>query len=1311
GGWSPTLAEVRAHLGGRLPEALVPTALVVLDSLPLTARGKVDRGALPNPGSSGSAGSAGMGGAVGWRAPRTPVEEILAAIWSEVLGVERVGADDNFFDLGGHSLLATRAISQVRSAFQVELGLHELFEEPTLRGLAGRIEAAVRSGERPVAPALERVPRGGEGDLPLSFAQQRLWFIDQLEGGSLYNVPIGLRLEGELSVAVLSLVLAEVVRRHEVLRTVFPGAGGQARQVILPPAGCAVALVDLTNLPPALREPVAAASITEEALRPFDLGRGPLLRMGLWRLGETEHLLLLALHHIVSDGWSLGVLVREVTDLYTAFSSGQPSPLAELPVQYADFAVWQRSWLSGDVLEGELAYWRQRLSGAPPVLELPFDRARPLVEGRRGGWVATRFPAAVSRGVAALGRTHDATPFMVLLAAFAALLARLSGQEDVVVGTPVANRNRVEIEGLIGFFVNTLALRVELRGDLEFGELLKSAREAALGGYVHQDLPFERVVEELQPQRSLAHAPVFQVMLALQNVPVVEMELPGLLLSPVTIEPESEKFDLSLGLSEGPEGLVGTWGYNPELFDRATVMRLAGSFEVLLAAAQRQPRQRTWELPLLSEAEHHQLLVDWNDTAAAEVPRRCLHELLEAQVERRSEAPAVLAGDVELSYRELEARANRLARYLRSLGVGPEVRAGLYLERGPERIVALLAILKAGGAYVPLDPSYPSARLAFMLEDSGAAVLLTQRSLAEPPLSGTVEVVCVDGERERQAIGEQSAARVASGVTGDNLAYVIYTSGSTGRPKGVAVRHQGVCEVIGRSLALFGWGRQQAPSRVLQLASVGFDASVLEIFGALASGGQIHLLTEETRVSLADLPERLRALRITAMVLPPSLLETLPPGDFRDLRTVVVGGEICPPEMVLRWARGRSFWNCYAPTEATIYATAMRCAEPASPVSLGRPIANVRIRLLGRGFQPVPVGVDGEIHIAGAGVARGYFGRPELTAERFVPDPWAEQPGERMYRTGDLGRYRASGLLGFIGRVDEQVKIRGFRIEPGEIEAALLACAGVGHAAVVLRDDLSTGRGLVAYVAPEPDEVLDGASLREQLSGKLPPYMMPARFVSLPALPLTPSGKVDRKALLHFELAGVEPAPGRAFGAGDQVGELLAGIYGEVLGCERVGQESSFFDLGGHSLLATQVVSRVRGAFGVELGLRALFEEPTVGGLAKRIASLLSQGRAATPPIVALGRDEHELPLSFAQERLWFLQQLEPGSAAYNIPFELELAGTLSIGALSAALAEVVRRHESLRTTFVSVAGILRQRIAPAAPAVALPLVDLSVLP
>ncbi|HZI09664.1 MAG TPA: amino acid adenylation domain-containing protein, partial [Myxococcus sp.] len=1283
---------LRAFLEQKLPEYMVPSALVPLPALPLNANGKVDRKALPAP-------EAPTSDVDTFVAPRTPTEEQLARIFAEVLGAARVGVHDDFFELGGHSLLATQVVSRIRATLGVELPLGELFSAPTVDALAGRLAHLGRASQQSILLAPRDAP------LPLSFAQQRLWFLDQLEPGSaFYNVPGVLHLEGALDTAALGQALRALMIRHEVLRTTFQREAGVPTQRIHPEPLTELTTVELEALSSGARDAEARRLASEEALRPFDLERGPLIRLRLLRLGPTEHRLLVTLHHIISDGWSIDVMLRELGVLYRAFASGQTPELPPLPVQYADFAAWQRQWLQADVLQSRLDWWRQQLAGAPSFLDLPTDRPRPALQTHHGATLGVRLSAALSRAVEELAQRHGATPFMVLLAAWQVLLSRYSGQEDVCVGSPIAGRNRAETEGLIGFFVNTLVLRARLDPRASFLSLLEQVKATALAAYEHQDVPFERLVEELRPERSLSHSPLFQVMFTLQNTPLGGVELPGLRLRLGETASPIAKFDLSLTLLREPDGFAGTLEYNTDLFDASTVERMDGHFQVLLEALLARPEQALAPQPLLTAQEHHRVLVEWNATAAPFPEDLGVHQLFEAQARRTPTAVAVEAPGVRLTYAELDARAGRLARHLCSLGVGPEVRAGLCVERSPDMVVGMLAVLKAGGAYVPLDPDYPRERLAFMLQDCGAPVLLTWKSLAGLLPPGPTAVF-LDGELE-------PAVPVSEASFPDSPAYVLYTSGTTGLPKGTLITHRALANHL---TWMVGWLGVKPGDRALQLAAMSFDASVAEVFSTLLAGATVVLPPPGVQRDAAAVAEALVRERITLLQGVPSLLRALleQPALPRatTLRGLVSGGEALPAELVPALHAklpGTRLYNHYGPTEATIDAAAGAVSGEAAggSVSIGRPVANTRAYVLDAWLRPVPAGVPGELYLGGTGLARGYLRRPELTAEKFLPDPFGGEPGSRLYRTGDKARWRADGTLEYLGRIDTQVKLRGFRIELGEVESTLARLPSVREAVALVREEASGNPRLVAYVVPAEGATLDGATLRQALKQRLPEYMVPSAIAVLEALPLTPSGKVDRKALPALD--GAQAVRMREYVAPrTPVEEQLAALWAELLRVERVGAHDDFFELGGHSLLATQLVARLRTLFAVELPLRALFGASSLEGLAREVDAARQSGQGALAPPTATPRTGAPLPLSFAQQRLWFLDQFAPGTATHNMPAALWLDGMLDVAALERAFAELVRRHESLRTTFRDEGGTPVQVIhPPVAPH--LPVVDLT---
>ncbi len=1207
----PTANELRDFLKDKLPEHMVPAIFMLLDAFPLTVNGKVDRRALPTPdGRQPELDEV-------FVACRTPTEELLAAIWSQVLGVERVGIYDNFFQLGGHSLLATQVVSRIREAFQVEMPLRRLFEAPTVAGLAEDLD--IGGGIGLEAPPIVPVPRDGE--LPLSFAQQRLWFIDQLEpGGSVYNFPAAVRLKGPLNVMALKQSLNEIVKRHEALRTTFAIVDGRPVQVIAPLLTLTLPIVDLRELSEPEREREVQRLATNEAQRPFDLAEGPLVRATVLRLGENEHVGLLTMHHIVSDGWSVGILIREMAVLYEAFCSATPTSLPELPIQYADFAHWQRQWLEGGVLETQLTYWKQLLLGAPPFLELPTDHPRPAVQTFRGAHQSFLLPKTMGDRLKTLSRQEGVTLFMTLLAAFKILLHAYTNQDDLVIGTPTANRNRLEIEGLIGFFVNTLVLRTNLSGNPSFRELLHRVRETCLGAYAHQDLPFERLVEELHPARDLSRNPLFQVMFVLQNASLQPLELPGLSLSPVEVDTGTTHFDLTLNIADTEQGLVGTLAYNTDLFEAVTIARMLGHFRTLLEAVATAPERRVSDIPLLTEAERQQLLVNWNDTRTDCPKDLCIHQLFEAQVGRTPDAVAVVLEDQQLTYEELNRRTNQLANHLRVLGVGPEVPVGICLKHSLEMVVGLLGILKAGGAYVPLDPAYPKERLAFMLEDAEVPVLLTQ----EPLLAGLPEhnakVVCLDSDWE--AIAQESTENPLCLTMPENLAYVIYTSGSTGQPKGVLVSH---ASIAAHCLNVQNYYELDSSDKVLQFASLSFDLSLEQVLPTLIVGARLVMMSTEVWHT-TEFHKKISEFELTVLNIPTGYWQELA-REWADLlelvpniqpRVFIVGGDTMLPEFLDLWnrtpLRSIRLINAYGPTETTITATAfdvtpwLRERSTLQRVPIGRPLANREIYILNKYGNVVPMGIPGELYIGGDCLARGYLNRADLTAENFIPNPFSGEPGGRLYKTGDLARYLSDGNIEFLGRIDHQVKIRGFRVELEEIEAVLRQHPAVGGTVVLARENAPGEKQLVAYVVAQGESPPTASELRIFLKEKLPDYLMPAVFVPLDALPMMPNGKVDRGALP--EPGRTRSEPGRAFVAPRNALELqLTSLWEEVLGVRPIGVTDNFFELGGHSLAAVRLFALIEKRLGKKVPLATVFQGATVEHLAK----ILNQHAKAPP--------------------------------------------------------------------------------------------------
>ncbi|HEX2208939.1 MAG TPA: amino acid adenylation domain-containing protein, partial [Longimicrobium sp.] len=1262
----PASAELRERLSRSMPEYMIPAAFVALDALPLTPSGKVDRRALPAPDFAGDVDA--------YVAPRTPSEEIVAGIWAELLGMDRVGARDGFFALGGHSLLGTRVVSRIRERLGAEVPLAALFEAPRLDEFAARVDDAIRAGAGARIPPIRRT----EGDTaPLSFAQERMWFIDRLEPGtSAYNMSPAVRLHGAMDVDAMRRALAEIVRRHEPLRTTFPDVDGVPAQRII--------AFDGFHLPvKTLAEPDLAPRVGEWAAQPFDLQRGPVFRARLLRLADDDHVLLLAMHHVVGDGWSLGILFREMFALYDAFAADRESPLPPLPVRYADYAAWQREWLAGDELDSQVAFWREQLSGAPALLELPLDRPRPAVQSYRGGSHSFAVCAETANRLRSLARDEGATLFMALLSAFSLLLSRWSGQDDVVVGTPIAGRTRREVEDLIGLFVNTLALRTDLSGDPPFRALLAQVRRRTLEAYAHQDLPFEKLVEEIQPERSLGHAPVFQAMFVLQNTPGGPAAAPaGLSLSAVAREGTQAKVDLALSMAEAEDGsLSASLGYAADLFAPGTMARMASQLQTLLAGIVANADAPAAALPILGDAERERLLHDFAGPVAA-YPDVPLHTLFEAQARRTPHAVALVFGEERMTYAELDARANQLAHLLGARGIGPERTVAVLMERSLEMVVALYGILKAGAAYVPVDPEYPAGRVAYMLKDSAAAVVLTQERWIGTVGAGP-ETVALDVPG---VLDGRPAARPTSPAVGtDRLAYVIYTSGSTGRPKGAMNAHRGVVNRILWMQDAFGLGREDA---VLQKTPFSFDVSVWEFFWPLAAGARLVIAAPGAHRDPAALTELIERERITTLHFVPSMLRAWLDGAdvsrCTSLRRVMSSGEALPADIVERFLDSlpsAGLHNLYGPTEAAVDVTHWPCVPPRhSVVPIGAPIANTRMYVLdGRG-APCPVGVPGELWIAGVQVGRGYWRRPGLTADRFAPDPFATEPGSRMYRAGDRARWLPDGALEYLGRTDFQVKVRGFRIEPGEVEAALKQHPSVADAVVLARGQGSDAR-LVAYLTAREGLVPADVELRERLSRSMPDYMVPSAFVALDAIPLTPSGKVDRRALPEPDAPAAD-----GYVVPRDVTELeVARIWGEALGVPRVGAADDFFRMGGHSLLALRMMARVRERFGRELPLATLFQNPTVGAFAqalRREGAGADEGRllvalnagGALPPLVffppAGGTVTHyaDLARRLGREQP-FLALHAPGLTGGEAPLE-------GVEALAARFVEEIRAEQ-----------------------------------
>ncbi|WP_085694735.1 MULTISPECIES: non-ribosomal peptide synthetase [unclassified Pseudomonas] len=1279
-------AIMRQHLGLALPGYMIPNHFVALEQLPLTPNGKIDRKRLPAPEPTARTAAG--------QPPSTPLEKAIADIWQQVLKRQDIAVTDNFFELGGHSLLATQVISRMRKHLKIDIPIRSLFETPTIAQLVDDLDAQAGRESPPIlAYTLPQTLQ------PLSFAQERLFFLSHFEPDSAaYNIALALELNGPLDAAVLQRCLDALIQRHASLRTTFIlDENGKAQAQVHPAASAALACLDLRQHGQPLEE--ARRLAEAEARQLFALEQGPLLRTALLQLGEQRHALLFTLHHIVGDGWSIALLAREVMALYRAFAQGQPSPLPALEIQYSDYAFWQRQWQAPIEFEPQTAFWREHLANAPTTLELPTDRVRPAIQTYRGHVIERPLDAPLSGQIDALGQRHGATPFMALLALFNLLLARYSGQHDIVVGTPIANRTRAEVEPLIGLFVNTLALRTRLEGNPSFSALLEQVRQTTLGAYANQDVPFEKVVEALELPRDMSRSPLFQVMFVLQNAPTEAFTLPGLEIAQLAVEATTAKFDLTLELTPSDQGYRMRWEYNCDLFDAATVERMASHFETLARSAVAAPDQPLRRIAMITETDKQQLLHGWNATQQAFRPLP-VHSLFTEMAERCADLPAAVFGDESLSYRQLEARSNQFARYLQRAGVTPDTLVGICLERSLHVPVAILGILKAGAVCVPMDPSYPTERLRFMAQDARADLIVTLTSLRHRVEGCCETLVCMD--RCDDAWNESS---VNPGQPQHllSLCYVIYTSGSTGQPKGAALTHEMLTNLVQWQLTESQLGQGD---NTLQFSPLSFDVSFDEFFSTWASGGTLVMVSEETRKDPVLLLELIERQRIARLFIPFVALQGIADAaadldQLACLREIVCGGEQLQitQEVVELFQKlpAALLHNQYGPTESH-FVTGYRLTGdptqwPALP-PIGKPLFNSQMYVLDADLEPVPVGVRGDLYIAGIHLARCYWERTDITAERFIPNPHSPVPGARMYKTGDVARYLPDGNIEYLGRSDHQVKIRGFRIELAEVEQALMTLDGVAAAAATVREDRPGLKKLVGYLVAKGGDTLDIAALREQLKQRLPDYMVPSAFVCLDTLPLTPSGKVDKRSLPRPQHEALEDDHVAPRNDGER---QLAQIWADVLNLPRVGVTDDFFALGGHSLLATQVVSRIRRQLQVDLALRTLFETPTIEQLLPRLGQSPAANGQAIP---AAHAGPGARSASFAQERLFFLNRLERSSAAYNIALALELNGALDRTLLQRCLTELTARHEPLRTTFaLDSDGQVLAKVHPAGPA------------
>lgn len=1268
-------AHLRTWLKRQVPDYMIPAVFITLDRLPLTVNGKIDRSALPDPAAEPDARR--------HTPPRTDVEAALVRMCREVLSARDPGVEDNFFALGGNSLSAMRLLARVRATFGVTLPLRSAFEATTLADLASLVEAGIGSG-RESGDLFERVTRVGA--LPLSFAQERMWFLDQMQpGGSAYNIPAAVRIHGPLNVAALEQAVATLVERHEALRTAFTTVDGNARAVVGEPGPVSIAFNDLSHVAESAREEHMQRLATAEAAQPFDLARGPMFRVRLIRLSRDEVVVTFVVHHIVCDGWSLGILTRELFTVYEQLAAGNIPHLPPQPFQYVDYAVWQRRWLEGERLQAGVRYWREQLAGAPPLLELPTDRPRASVQAGRGRERHFVFPAALSESARAFAAAEDATTFMLLLAALDVALVRYSGQTDIVVGSPVAGRARVETEEIVGLFVNTLPIRTRLDGNPSFRETLARVKRSALDASAHQDLPFEKLVDELQPRRALSHSPIFQVMFVLQNIERPSLQARDLAIAPVAVHNGTAKFDLTIAMEERDGCLGGTVEFDSDLFEDATIRQWLRHFQQILENGITQPACGICDLPILSDAEYQQQIVEWNSTNRPQPASFCVHDLVSAQAARTPHATAAVCGGRNLTYRELDHRSDAAARALRASGVSDDSPVAVCFDPSLEMLVGILAVLKAGAPYVPLDPAYPAERLAFMIRDAGARLLLTQRRLAGLlPCTGAQETFLEDLTAPNSNQNVLDAR-----TTPDRLAYVIYTSGSTGRPKGVEVTHGAVVNFLQSMLDRPG---VNAADTLLAVTTLSFDIAGLELFLPLIAGARVVIATGEDAADPARLQSLITGHEVTVMQATPATWRLLVGASWPGAPglEVLCGGEALAGSLARELLpRCAELWNMFGPTETTIWSTVHRVRPGDEPVPIGRPIANTDVYVLDEALRPVPTGVSGELYIGGRGLARGYRHRADLTAERFIPHPFSRTPGARVYRTGDLVRYNSRGELLYLGRLDHQVKIRGFRIELGEIQTQLNRHPDIQVSAVVAHEEVPGEKRLVAYFVARPGATVDAAGLRAFLQGTLPGYMVPSLYVKLDTLPLTANGKVDTIALAARSAVSLERSGERVPPTTDAE-IVLARVWAEVLGLDGVGVTDNFFEIGGDSILVIRVIARAADA-GVHVTPRQVFQHQTIRELAQAAAaSPPSTGAAPASPLLADSTRRRVLesepgavdvyPLSDSQAGMLFEALYAPESGVFVQQLTFELGGDADVETLLLACDEVVARHPALRT-------------------------------
>ncbi len=1290
----PGINELQSFLKERLPDYMIPASWLLLDHLPLTPNGKLDRAALPLPAPDRSLIDS------SFVAPVSQIQILLADIWADLLKLDRVGLLDNFFDLGGHSLLATQLISRVRDAFSVDLPLRRLLEEPSLHQMAAAVQQALSTG---AAVSLPRITRADHsGPLPLSYAQQRLWFLHQLDPHSAaYNSPAALRLQGRLNVAALEATFTHLVSRHEVLRTVFATVDGQGCQIIHPPRHQTIPLVDLSGMDDKQREPEAQRLAQREALAPFELERGPVIRVLLVKLDEQDHALMVTLHHIVSDGWSMGVLVEEVSSLYSAYCKGERVELEPLCVQYSDYTLWQREWLVGEALARQMSYWREQLGTQVKAAELPPDRRRPLRQRHRGAICLREIDREVSRGFIEMSRREGVTLYMSLLAVFSSLLYRLSGEGEIVIGTPIAGRGSRELEGLIGFFANTLVMKVEVRGEERFKDLLRRVREVALGAYAHQEVPFEKVVEELQPERDLSRQALFQVVLSVQNAPVEELRMEGLEVRRMEVGARAAKFDVVMNVFEREGEMRLECEYDRELYEEGTMRVVMRQMErVMRGVVEGGVEQEVGEIRLESEEEERRWAREWNETEREYPCEKRMEEMIEEQAERTPEREAVRYRGEGISYRELEERANRLANHLIERGVREGERVGVCLSHSIEVVVAILGVMKSGASYVPVDVEHPLSRVEMVLEDAGVRQVIVDQEQADR-FEGR-QVIVLGSDKENEQVSQCSSIRPSVEAGAEGLAYIIYTSGSTGRPKGVKITHRSLVNYVWWARGVYQQGE------ALDFAfysSLAFDLTVTSIFVPLVSGGRVVVYRREGKQEL--LKQIISSGEVDVVKLTPSHLKLIKEEDNRGsrVRRLIVGGEALESQLAREvyesFGGEVEIDNEYGPTEATVgcmhyrWAGERAEAEQRARVGIGVPAANTKIYVMDERGRCVGENQSGEIWIAGDCLSEGYLNREEETALRFVANPYEE--GEVAYRSGDIARRLVGGELEYIGRRDEQVKYHGYRVEMGEIESELSKHEKVRESVVRVKKDGQGREVMVAYYVSR--EEVEGSELREHLRGRVIEEVIPSLYVRVKRMPLTINGKVDVRGLPGVEEIRERMSRKVKEEEGERemraVEEIVGGIWSEVLGLRGVGLRANFFELGGHSLMATQVVTRVREVLGVEIGLRSVFERPTVEGMVERIEQERAKRageeesrerkikrREAAGAGGGAGGEEEEREMSYGQQRIWFMSEVGAGAGAYNVHTSLRMEGELDVAAMERVYNEVVRRHEVLRSVY-----------------------------